>query len=154
MLLMIVAFGGIMYFLMIRPQQKRAKEHAALLESISEDTRVLLTSGIFGTVRHTGERQLIVELAPGVEITVLKGNVARVVGPSDEEFVFTDDLPADEAIDAPLDEQPTELDRFDEIAANFERDDAPAADTDAQGENVAEPRDDEGTSAQPTHTDK
>lgn len=150
---MIVAFGGIMYFFMIRPQQKRAKAHAALLDSIAEDTRVLLTSGIFGTVRHTGERQLIVELAPGVEVTVLKGNVARVVAPSDEEFVFTDDLPADE-VEAAADDQPTDLDRFDEIAANFERDEASAAEPEAQSEIVAESRDDEGTSAQSTDTNK
>ena len=71
MLLMIVAFGAIMYFLMIRPQQKRAKEHQALINSIEAGTRVLLTSGIFATVVHVGERQLIVELGPGTEVTVL-----------------------------------------------------------------------------------
>ena len=153
---MIVAFGGIMYFFMIRPQQKRAKEHAAMLDSITPDTRVLLTSGMFATVRHTGERQMIVELAPGVEITVLKGNVARVVNPSDEEFVFTDDLPAD---DATADEQPGDLERFDEIAANFERDDAPAETApedkaEAEGETVEEPRDEDAPVADTKPTDK
>lgn len=118
-IIMIVAFGAIMYFLMIRPQQKRAKEHQALIASIEAGTRVLLTSGIFATVVHTGERQMIVELAPGVEITVLKGNVARVVGDSDEEFVFTDDLPED--TEAPEDDVASnDLDRFEEITANFE----------------------------------
>ena len=91
LLLMIVAFGAIMYFLMIRPQQKRMKEHQALINAIQPGTRVLLTSGIFGTVRHIGERQVIVELAPGTEVTMVKGNIAKVVGADEEEFEFSDD---------------------------------------------------------------
>ena len=91
LILMIVAFGAIMYFLMIRPQQKRMKEHQALINSIEPGTRVLLTSGIFGTVRHIGERQVIVELAPGTEVTMVKGNIAKVVGADEEEFEFSDD---------------------------------------------------------------
>lgn len=91
LLLMIVAFGAIMYFLMIRPQQKRMKEHQALINAIQPGTRVLLTSGIFGTVRHIGERQVIVELAPGTEVTMIKGNIAKVVGADEEEFEFSDD---------------------------------------------------------------
>ena len=97
LIFMMIALFAVMYFLMIRPQQKRAKQHQEMQSGLSEGQRVLLTSGMFGTVAHVGERQLIVELAPGVEVTVLKGNVARTVSAEDEEFEFTDEAPADEA---------------------------------------------------------
>ena len=94
LILMIVAFGALMYFLMIRPQQKRAKEHQASISALSTGSRVLLTSGVFATVRHLGERQAIVELAPGVEITVIKGNIARPTTADEEEFEFADETDA------------------------------------------------------------
>ena len=90
LILMLVAMFALMYFLMIRPQQKRMREHQQMQAQLAPGERVLLTSGVFGTIAHIGERQLIVELAPGVEVTVLKGNVARRVVPDDEEFEFTD----------------------------------------------------------------
>lgn len=91
LILMVVAFGAIMYFLMIRPQQKRMKQHQELIASLEPGSRVLLTSGMYATLRHVGDKQMIVELAPGVEITLLKGNVARVVTEDEEEFEFSDD---------------------------------------------------------------
>lgn len=90
LILMMVALFALMYFLMIRPQQKRMKEHQQMQAELAPGERVLLTSGMFGTITHIGERQLIVELAPGVEVTVLKGNIARRVVAGDEEFEFTD----------------------------------------------------------------
>ena len=97
LIFMMIALFAVMYFLMIRPQQKRAKQHQEMQSGLSEGERILLTSGMFGTVAHVGERQLIVELAPGVEVTVLKGNVARTVSAEDEEFEFTDEPASDEA---------------------------------------------------------
>ena len=88
LLLMIVIFGAIMYFLMIRPQQKRMREHQEMVNAVQPGTRVLLTSGIYATVLHMGERQMIVEVAPGVEITVVKGHISKVVTDDDEEFVY------------------------------------------------------------------
>lgn len=102
-LLMLVAMFALMYFLMIRPQQKRMREHQEMQAQLAPGERVLLTSGMFGTIAHAGERQLIVELAPGVEVTVLKGNVARRVVADDEEFEFTDDETiAEEDMDATI----------------------------------------------------
>ena len=109
-LLMIGAVGAFMYFLMIRPQQKRMKQHQETIGALTPGTRVLLTSGVFATVRHLGERQAIVELAPGTEITIVKGNIARPVTADEEEFEFADDLDLDvEILDddvqpAPVDE--------------------------------------------------
>ena len=92
LILMIVAFGALMYFLIIRPQQKRVKEHQTSIGALTTGSRVLLTSGVFATVRHLGERHAIVELAPGVEVTVIKGNIARATTADEEEFEFADDV--------------------------------------------------------------
>lgn len=92
--IMMVAVFAVLYFLMIRPQKKRMDQHMAMQSALQPGDRVLLTSGIFGTIAHVGERQLIVELAPGVEITVLKGNIAKQVVADEEEFEFTDDYAA------------------------------------------------------------
>ena len=101
-LLMMVAVFAVMYFLMIRPQKKRMEQHQQMQAALQPGERVLLTSGMFGTILHSGEKQLIVELAPGVEVTVLKGNVAQRVTADDEEFEFTDDtVRASEVEDAP-----------------------------------------------------
>ena len=100
LILMIVAFGALMYFLMIRPQQKRVKEHQASIGALAVGSRVLLTSGVFATVRHLGERQAIVELAPGVEITIIKGNIARPTTADEEEFEFADDSDVDHDMEA------------------------------------------------------
>lgn len=100
MILLLVAMFAIMYFLMIRPQQKKMRKDQEMRAQLKEGDRVLMTSGIFGTIAHVGERQMIVELAPGVEITILKGNVARAVTPEDEEFEFTDETHPVAAVEA------------------------------------------------------
>ncbi|WGT45982.1 preprotein translocase subunit YajC [Tessaracoccus lacteus] len=99
LIIMMIALFAIMYFLMIRPQQKRMKADQEMRSSLAVGDRVLLTSGIFATISHLGERQFIVELAPDLEVTILKGNVARKVEPSDEEFEFTDEVAATEPAD-------------------------------------------------------
>ncbi len=90
-LVMLLAFGAFMYFLMIRPQQKRMREHQATLDALQPGARVLLTSGMFGTLRHVGARQVIVELAPGAEVTMLKSNIVRPAKDDEEEFEFSDE---------------------------------------------------------------
>ncbi|SDL71033.1 preprotein translocase subunit YajC [Tessaracoccus oleiagri] len=119
---MIVVFGAIMYFLMIRPQQKRMKEHQQMVDSLAPGSRVLLTSGVFATIVHAGERQFIVELAPGVEVTVLKGHVSRAVTADEEEFEF-DDAPVVTDADADVQDAPVATDE--ELRAMF---DEPARD--------------------------
>lgn len=71
--------------------QRRMKAQLAVQSSLQAGDRVLLTSGMFATVRHLAERSLVVELAPGVEVTVLRSAVQGVTSPEDEEFEFTDE---------------------------------------------------------------
>lgn len=92
MIIILIALFALIYFMMIRPQQKRMREHQEMQSRLAEGDRVLLTSGIFATIAHVGEQQLIVELAPGTEVTILKGNVARKANSSEEEFEFADDI--------------------------------------------------------------
>lgn len=69
----------IMYFLMIRPQMKRAKEHKAMVEKLSVGDEVLTNSGIAGVVRAIGDSFITVEVADKVEIRVQKGAVGNVL---------------------------------------------------------------------------
>lgn len=71
-LAMIAALAVLGYFMLIRPQQKRAKEQAALMKSLEPGTRVMMSGGVYGTLRHVGEKQVVVEVSPGVEMTFVK----------------------------------------------------------------------------------
>ena len=91
LLLMLVVFVGAAYFLMIRPQQKRMREHQSQIDALQPGDRVILNSGVFATLSHIADTQAIVELAPGVEVTILKQAIARVTKNDEEEFEFTDE---------------------------------------------------------------
>ena len=70
---------GVMYFLMIRPQMKRAKEHRAMLEKLSRGDEVLTNGGVAGTVTEIGDNFISVEIAPNVQVRVQKGAIANVL---------------------------------------------------------------------------
>jgi preprotein translocase subunit YajC len=69
----------IMYFLMIRPQMKRAKEHRAMLEKLSVGDEVITNGGLAGTVRAIGDSFITVEVADSVQVRVQKGAVGNVL---------------------------------------------------------------------------
>jgi preprotein translocase YajC subunit len=89
--LMAIAF----YFLIMRPQRKRQQDVQRTMNSLTPGTRVMTGSGLFGTVTAIGAKQAVLEIAPGVELTVLKQAVTRVVGPADE------DQPAEDVMGPP-----------------------------------------------------
>ena len=78
-LLFPVALIVIMYFLMIRPQMKRQKEHKAMLEKISKGDEVLTAGGIAGVVTDIGDNFFGVEIADGVRIRVQKASIGNVL---------------------------------------------------------------------------
>ncbi len=105
--LMVVAF----YFLIMRPQRKRQQAIQRTMNELTPGTRVLLNSGIFGTVTAISDRQAKVELAPGVELTVLKQAIARVATDADEDtFTDEDDDDLEDAYDEPDAVEPAPLD--------------------------------------------
>ena len=70
---------GVMYFLMIRPQMKRQKEHRAMLDKLGKGDEVITNGGIAGTVTDMGESFITVEVAQGVQLRVQKGAIANVL---------------------------------------------------------------------------
>lgn len=79
-LIMIGIFFAIMYFMIIRPQQKRAKEHTSLLESLSKGDEVVTSGGMLGKVSNIGENFVELKMSDGTTaITVQKQAVASVM---------------------------------------------------------------------------
>lgn len=73
-LLMVVLF----YFMLIRPQQKRAKEHQNMLSNLKRGDNVVLSSGVLGKIVRVEDKEVGVEIAQGVTVKVLKGMITEV----------------------------------------------------------------------------
>ena len=70
---------AVMYFLMIRPQMKRQKEHRGMLEKLGNGDEVITNGGVAGVVREIGDHFITVEIADNVRIRVQKGAIANVL---------------------------------------------------------------------------
>lgn len=79
----IILIFGVMYFLMIRPQQKRQKEHQSMLSAIQKGDKVQTNGGIIGTVTGLDQTTLTVEIAPQVRVKVGRNYVAGIIRPQD-----------------------------------------------------------------------
>ena len=77
---MLVLMFVIFYFLLIRPQQKKAKAHKAMLGALKKGDRVVTTGGILGRITGLDDQTLTVEIAPQVRVKVARGNVAGLAG--------------------------------------------------------------------------
>lgn len=73
--LMLVVF----YFLLIRPQTKRAKEHKAMISAIEVGAEVVTNGGILGKVTELGEQYLTLEIADGVNVKIQRATVSQVL---------------------------------------------------------------------------
>jgi preprotein translocase subunit YajC len=78
-LLPIILMFVVLWFLMIRPQMKRSKEHKAMVEAIAKGDEVVTQGGVAGRVTKVGENFIGLEVAPNVEMAVQKGAVANVL---------------------------------------------------------------------------
>ena len=74
-----IALIGIMYFLMIRPQMKRQKEHRQMIDKLAKGDEVITSGGIAGTVAAISESFITVEVASGVQLRVQKGAISNVL---------------------------------------------------------------------------
>lgn len=79
MLLFPIILIGVMYFLMIRPQMKRAKEHKGMLDKLSKGDEVITSGGIAGVITDIGENFITVEVADNVRLRVQKAAVGNVL---------------------------------------------------------------------------
>jgi preprotein translocase subunit YajC len=75
----LVALLAVFYFLILRPQQKRAKEHAALVAALQKGDEVVTIGGVLGKVTKVGDENVTVEIASGVEVQVQKPAVQTVL---------------------------------------------------------------------------
>jgi preprotein translocase subunit YajC len=82
-LLPLILIFAVFYFLLIRPQQKKMKDHRAMLQSLKRNDRVITGGGILGTITKVRDDsdEIEVELAPGLRVTVLRGTITSVVRP-------------------------------------------------------------------------
>lgn len=68
----------VFYFLLIRPQQKRMKEHREMVAALSKGDEVVTSGGILGKVVKVDDAEAQVEIATGVKVRVLKGTISEV----------------------------------------------------------------------------
>ncbi|HMM86192.1 MAG: preprotein translocase subunit YajC [Gammaproteobacteria bacterium] len=78
-LLPLVLMFVVLYFIMIRPQMKRQKEHKAMVEALAKGDEVVTAGGLLGRISKLGDTYLHVEVANGVEIQVQRTAVAQVL---------------------------------------------------------------------------
>jgi preprotein translocase subunit YajC len=79
MLLPFVLMFGVFYFLMIRPQQKKMKDHESLVTSLQKGEEVITNSGIFGKIHGIADKFITLEVDNNVRIKVLKNQIATVL---------------------------------------------------------------------------
>lgn len=78
----LIFFGGmilIFYFILIRPQSKRAKEHRALVENLSKGDEVISNGGMLGKITDVGEQFITVEISENIQVKIQKTAVTSVL---------------------------------------------------------------------------
>ena len=71
------------YFMLIRPQKRREKERQALLSAVKTGDRVLFAGGLLGVVANVKDKTLVVKIADGVKVEVVRGAITQVLDKGD-----------------------------------------------------------------------
>ena len=79
MVLPLLMIMVVFYFLLIRPQQKKAKEAKAMMEALQKGDEVVTAGGLLGRISKLGDQYLTVEIASGTEIMVQRGAIAQLL---------------------------------------------------------------------------
>jgi preprotein translocase subunit YajC len=82
-LIPLVLILGVFYFLLIRPQQKRLKLHQEMIANLKRGDIVVTSGGLIGKVRSVDEMEARIELAPNVEVRVVRGTISEVRSKTD-----------------------------------------------------------------------
>jgi preprotein translocase subunit YajC len=78
-MLPLIAIGAIMYFLLIRPQQRRLRDHQQMVGAITRGDTIVTAGGLIGkVVKENGEAEVTVELADNVRVRVVRSTIAEV----------------------------------------------------------------------------
>jgi len=78
-MILIVLMFGVLYFMMIRPQMKRAKEHKTMVDALQKGDEVVTTGGVLGRITKVGENYVTLEIAEKVEVQVQRPAVQLVL---------------------------------------------------------------------------
>ncbi len=78
-LLPLVLMFVVLYFIMIRPQMKKQKEHKAMIDALAKGDEVVIAGGVLGRVAKLGDSIVNVEVAGGVELQVQRASVLQVL---------------------------------------------------------------------------
>ncbi|MEY8877345.1 MAG: preprotein translocase subunit YajC [Leptothrix sp. (in: b-proteobacteria)] len=78
-MLPLVLMFVVLYFIMIRPQQKRAKEHKAMIDAVAKGDEIVFGGGLLGKVTKVGDTYLSVEIAGGVEAQCQRSAIVQVL---------------------------------------------------------------------------
>jgi preprotein translocase, YajC subunit len=95
-ILMIVLLFGVMYFMMIRPQQKRRREAEQMQASLGPGDEVVTIGGLYGTVTGVDDETVMLEIAPGVQTRYARPAIARVVNRAERVEQVPDEVEAKE----------------------------------------------------------
>ena len=77
--IMLIALFAVFYFVLIRPQSKRQKEHKAMVASLSKGDEVVTNGGLLGKITNVGDAFVTVEIAQGMEVRVQRMSVAALM---------------------------------------------------------------------------
>lgn len=75
----IIILFAIFYFLLIRPQQKKAKEHKEMIGNLKKGQRIVTSGGIYGTIASLDDTTIGLEIAEKIKIKISRGNVAALI---------------------------------------------------------------------------
>jgi preprotein translocase subunit YajC len=75
----LILMFAIFYFLLIRPQQKKAKQHRELLAALKEGDKVVSSGGLHGTITGIKEDVVTMEIAPKIRVKVSRGSISGIV---------------------------------------------------------------------------
>ncbi len=75
----LILIFAIMYFLMIRPQQKRVKQHREMVSALKKGDQIVTQGGIIGKVSAVRDEELEIEIATGVKVRVVRATVSQVL---------------------------------------------------------------------------
>jgi preprotein translocase subunit YajC len=123
-LLPLVLIFVVFYFLLIRPQQKKAKQHREVLGNLRRGDRIVTNGGLIGTItRVPNDGELIVEIADGVKVRVMRGMIAESLSKTDPAPAKSKDQDEDQDEDDYEEEGPDEdqAERDDEAREDSEK---------------------------------
>jgi len=119
--LILAVLIGLFYVLIMRPQRNRQRKAMATQSQVMPGQRIRTTAGMYGTVVSGDDRDIVIEIAPGVEVTMLRRAIMEVIA---------DDQPMPETIDEPEPADDTPADDWDI------KDDATADDVETKDRNA------------------